>query len=76
MVEAPNKTSQTDLTPLMIRVEEAAELCGLGRSKFLQLLYRGDVPGVVRFGRAVRINRPMLETWLNEQCVVATQPGE
>jgi excisionase family DNA binding protein len=53
--------------PLMLRVEEAAKLSGLGRTKFLELLYAGEVPGVARFGRAVRINRRMLESWLDER---------
>ena len=59
--------------PLMLRVEEAAKLSGLGRTKFLELLYAGEVPGVARFGRAVRINRRMLEAWLDEQSAVATR---
>jgi excisionase family DNA binding protein len=57
----------------MLRVEEAAKLSGLGRTKFLELLYAGEVPGVARFGRAVRINRRMLEAWLDEQSAVAGQ---
>lgn len=53
--------------PLMLRVEEAAKLSGLGRTKFLELLYAGEVPGVARFGRAVRVNRRLLEAWLDER---------
>jgi excisionase family DNA binding protein len=60
-------TEQRESTPLMLRVEEAARLCGLGRSKFLEMAYAGEIPGVVRFGRAVRVNRRMLEAWLDER---------
>jgi excisionase family DNA binding protein len=60
-------TAQAASEPLMLRVEEAAKLSGLGRTKFLELLYAGEVPGVARFGRAVRINRRMLESWLDER---------
>jgi excisionase family DNA binding protein len=59
--------------PLMLRVEEAAKLSGLGRTKFLELLYAGEVPGVARFGRAVRVNRRMLEQWLDERSAVTTR---
>ena len=65
MTEAP--APRTEAEPLMLRVEEAARLSGLGRTKFLELLYAGKVPGVARFGRAVRVNRRMLEAWLEEQ---------
>ena len=58
---------QAASAPLMLRVEEAAKLSGLGRTKFLELLYAGEVPGVARFGRAVRVNRRMLEAWLDER---------
>lgn len=58
---------QRESAPLMLRVEEAAQLCGLGRSKFLEMMYRGEVPGVTRFGRAVRVNRRLLEAWLDER---------
>jgi excisionase family DNA binding protein len=62
---------QHDNAPLMLRVEEAARLCGLGRSKFLEMAYAGEIPGVVRFGRAVRVNRRMLEAWLDERSAAA-----
>ena len=61
------ETAQAASAPLMLRVEEAAKLSGLGLTKFLELLYAGEVPGVARFGRAVRVNRRMLEAWLDER---------
>ncbi len=64
---------QHESAPLMLRIEEAARLCGLGRSKFLEMAYAGEIPGVVRFGRAVRVNRRMLEAWLDEQSAGATR---
>lgn len=68
MLETPiEATPQTNGAPLMLRVEEAAKLSGLGRTKFLQLVYAGEVPGVARFGKAVRVNRRMLEAWLDER---------
>jgi excisionase family DNA binding protein len=74
MVDASMKdSSQVEGAALMLRVEEAAKLSGLGRTKFLEMLYAGEVPGVARFGRAVRINRRMLEVWLDERSAVATR---
>jgi excisionase family DNA binding protein len=68
MAEASTKAAlNIESAPLMLRVEEAAKLSGLGRTKFLELLYAGEVPGVARFGRAVRINRRMLEAWLDKR---------
>jgi hypothetical protein len=45
---------QPESAPLMLRVEGAAKLSRLDRTKFLELLYAGEVPGVARFGRARR----------------------
>jgi len=67
------ETAQPTSAPLMLRVEEAAKLSGLGRTKFLELLYAGEVPGVARFGRAVRVNRRMLEAWLDERSATAAR---
>ena len=67
------ETAQPTSAPLMLRVEEAAKLSGLGRTKFLELLYAGEVPGVARFGRSVRVNRRMLEAWLDERSASAAR---
>jgi excisionase family DNA binding protein len=58
---------QAGSEPVMLRVEEAAQRSGLGRTKFLSMLYAGEVPGVARFGRAVRVHRDILDTWLAER---------
>ena len=47
----------------LLRVEEAARLLRIGRSKLYQLLARGELP-VVRIGRSVRIPRRALEEWI------------
>ncbi len=53
--------------PLLLRAEEAARLLSLGRSKVFEMMAAGELPGVVRFGRAVRISRSALETWIKER---------
>ncbi len=42
------------MEPLLLKVEEAASLLGIRRSKFYELLRGGELP-TVRIGRAVRV---------------------
>ena len=58
----------------LLRVEEAAEMLGLGRSKTYALVLSGSIPSV-RFGRSVRIPRNRLETWIDEQVRLAEVRG-
>lgn len=51
---------------LLLTVEEAAELCGLSRSKFYQELDAGTFPSV-QVGRSRRIPRGWLEQWVADQ---------
>lgn len=51
---------------LLLRIPEAAEAVGLGRSKFYQLLAAGQLP-VVRFGRAARVPAEALRDWVAER---------
>lgn len=57
---------------LLLRVEEASDLCALGRSKLYELIRANELPGVVRIGKSVRISRVALEAWINERAAVAT----
>ena len=51
------------LAPLAIREPEAIRITGLGRSKFLEEVYRGNIPSV-KVGRARLYPVRGLETWL------------
>jgi excisionase family DNA binding protein len=53
--------------PLLIRVEEAATLLGVGRSTVYEKIAANELPGVVRLGRSVRVSREALESWVREQ---------
>jgi len=53
---------------LLLRVEEAARILGLGRSKMYELLATGELPAV-RIGRARRILVSGLEAWVERQVV-------
>ncbi len=50
--------------PMYLRITEAAQLMGLSKSKTAEMASLGDLPGVVRFGRAVRVHRGMLLAYL------------
>ncbi len=63
---APNIEEARD-RPLLLRAEEAAHLIGLKRSKVAAMMAAGELPGVVRIGRAIRISREALEQWVREQ---------
>ncbi len=53
--------------PLLLKVEEAGRLLNLGRTTVFELIANDKLPGVVRFGRSVRISREALERWVREQ---------
>ena len=55
---------------LLLRVEEAAKLLGVGRSKAWELIWARDLP-VIRIGRLVRIPRSELERWITERTEAA-----
>jgi excisionase family DNA binding protein len=47
----------------LLRVEEAARMLQIGRTKMYELMGAGELP-VVRIGRSVRIPRRSLEDWI------------
>lgn len=50
--------------PMLLTVSQAAELLQLGRDTMYQLTHIDGFPAI-RLGRNVRINRELLQTWLN-----------
>ena len=50
---------------LLLKVPEAAELVGLGTSKFYELIRRGEIPAV-HIGRATRIPAEGLRRWVDD----------
>lgn len=58
---------------LLLRPNEAAEVLGIGRTRTYELLARGDLPGVVRIGKSVRISAESLRDWVRQQA--ASQPS-
>ena len=63
---APIKASSTALEgPMLLTVPQAAKLLQIGRDQAYNLTHRRDFPAV-RIGRNVRINRELLQSWLND----------
>jgi excisionase family DNA binding protein len=49
--------------PLFVSVPEAGRMLRLGRAKAYQMAANGEMPGVVRIGRAVRVSLRKLRAW-------------
>jgi excisionase family DNA binding protein len=62
---------------LLLRVDEAARLLGIGTTLAYELVGRGVLPHV-RLGRAVRVPRAALESWIatNTRGAPGTQAGQ
>ena len=58
----------------LLRVEEAAKVLGVGRTKVYELIGRGEMP-VVRIGRCVRIPRRALDQWIRDQVLGLERPA-
>lgn len=61
-------SAETTVEPLLLNAKEAAELCGISRSKLYELHAAGRVPCPVRLDRAVRWRRRELEDWIEAGC--------
>ena len=49
--------------PLLLRIGEAAAMCGISWSLLYQMISAGQIP-TVHIGRACRVPRAWLETWV------------
>jgi excisionase family DNA binding protein len=54
---------QPTITPLLVRVDEAARLLSLGRSTIYEMIASGELP-LVTYGTARRIPVAALEQWV------------
>ena len=54
------------MQPLLLTVEQVAQVLNFSRSKVYELITVGDLP-VMRFGKSVRVRVSALERWLNLQ---------
>tara|TARA_Y100000310_G_scaffold186390_1_gene186555 strand:+ start:8532 stop:8732 length:201 start_codon:yes stop_codon:yes gene_type:complete len=54
---------------LLLKVETAAELCDMGRSKFWELVMAGEIESI-KIGRSRRIPADALRAWVGRQTAV------
>jgi excisionase family DNA binding protein len=59
--------------PVVLTVDEAAELLRVDRKTVYESIRRGELPGVVRLGRSIRIGRTALLEFLAGQGRVSRQ---
>lgn len=52
--------------PHTLTVDEAAEVMRVNRKTVYEVIAAGDLPGVRRLGRTIRIHRATLLRWLAE----------
>ena len=55
---------------LLLRISEAAEALGIGKSTLYELIQAGEIP-VVRVGRATRVPAAELRVWAEAHTVSA-----
>jgi excisionase family DNA binding protein len=53
--------------PLLLRPSEGAFMLGISRSRVYEMIARGELPGVMRLGRTIRISRRVLEAWIQRE---------
>jgi excisionase family DNA binding protein len=63
------------LPRLLVRVEEAARLCSISRSRMYELVAAGEVPSLT-IGRSRRIPLDELRSWIEEQTRPSGEAGE
>ena len=59
---------------LLLRVDEAAKLLGIGRSKTYQLIARGELPHM-RVGGSVRVPVEALRDWIRRRTEANQEVG-
>jgi excisionase family DNA binding protein len=68
----PRLTATTDPMeiPFLLCAEEVASLLRITRKAVYSMVDRGEIPGVTKIGRRVRVQHDALLAWLTRQGVV------
>jgi excisionase family DNA binding protein len=53
-------------TPTLLKIEQAARVLNVGRTRAYQMAADGSLPGVVRIGKSIRVNVRALDRWIEE----------
>ena len=65
--QGPVKTKGWGMDRLLLRPMEAAKSLGVSRSRIYELIASGELPGIVRLGRSVRVSSEALRSWVRAQ---------
>ena len=65
---------EEDESPAILTVDELAALLRVERKTVYAAITRGDIPGVRRVGRSIRISRDAVLNWLRTAHVRAPHP--
>ncbi len=60
---------------ILLDIHEAAALLGVKKTKAYEMAASGEMPGVVRIGRLVKVHRPTLIEWLAEEAAFQSRTG-
>ena len=55
---------QQELSPQVLTVDEVAELLRVNRKTVYEAISKGEIPGVLKIGRKIRISRQAVVDWL------------
>jgi excisionase family DNA binding protein len=58
--ETPAQTTTLDDLPAVLTVDQVARIYRIGRKQAYEAVGRGEVPGVIRIGRSIRVSRDAL----------------
>jgi excisionase family DNA binding protein len=61
---------------LLYRMNEAAEVLGISRSKAYELAAAGLMPGLLRFGASLRVSVRALEAWIKANQAAGLLTGQ
>ena len=61
-----NQNSNTEYLPEVLTVDELARLLRISRGSAYQAVRSGTIPGVVRIGKTLRIDRDAVLAWLGQ----------
>lgn len=60
------KEAPKSLVPILLKVEEAAQLCNVSRSTVYDLMGKGEIPSI-KVGRVRRIPRVAIDQFIERQ---------
>jgi excisionase family DNA binding protein len=63
------------IEPELLHLEEAARVLRIGRSRAYEMAARGELPGLIRIGRSLRVSRRSLIRWIDEQTDGSATPA-